>query len=68
MQESSSSFPALNPLKFSDPLRWLRLGYRDFVRCPDIGLFYGLCFMGMGWALLRVYEHATAYTLALSAG
>ena len=68
MQESSSTFPALNPLKLSDPLRWLRLGYRDFVRCPDIGLFYGLCFMGMGWALLRVYEHATAYTLALSAG
>lgn len=66
--QPSGLFVPLHPLKWSDPLRWLVLGYRDFVRCPDIGLFYGLCFMGMGWALLRVYENATAYTLALSAG
>jgi uncharacterized membrane protein len=43
-------------------------GWRDFVRAPGIGLFYGACFMVMGWALLKVYEHAPAYMLALSAG
>ncbi|NWG74535.1 MAG: DUF2189 domain-containing protein [Rubrivivax sp.] len=59
---------ALRPLGFADPLRWLALGWRDFVRAPLIGLFYGACFMVMGWALLRVFEHAPAYTLALSAG
>ena len=59
---------ALNPLRFSDPFRWLALGWRDFVRAPGIGLFYGAVFMVMGWALLKVYEHAPAYTLALSAG
>jgi uncharacterized membrane protein len=58
----------LRPLSFGDPLRWLMLGWRDFVRCPGIGLFYGACFMVMGWALLAVYEHAPAYTMALSAG
>lgn len=58
----------LNTLSWRDPLRWLRLGWRDFVRCPAIGVFYGGCFMVMGWALLEVFRHAPAYTLALSAG
>jgi len=58
----------LNPLSFKDPLRWLRLGWRDFLQAPAIGVFYGLCFMVMGWALLKVYENAPAYMLALSAG
>jgi uncharacterized membrane protein len=65
---SPSALPALNPLRWSDPLRWLALGWRDFTRAPVIGLFYGACFMVMGWALLKVYESAPAYTLALSAG
>jgi uncharacterized membrane protein len=58
----------LNPLRVADPLRWLQLGWRDFVRSPGIGLFYGGCFTIMGWALLKVYESAPAYVLALSAG
>ena len=58
----------LNELGFRDPLRWLALGLRDFRRAPAIGLFYGGVFMVMGWALLKVYEQAPAYTLALSAG
>ena len=58
----------LNTLRASDPLRWLALGLRDFARAPWIGLFYGTAFMVMGWALLKVYEQAPAYTLALSAG
>jgi uncharacterized membrane protein len=58
----------LNRLGFADPLRWLLAGWRDFMRCPGIGLFYGGCFMVMGWALLKVYERAPAYMLALSAG
>jgi uncharacterized membrane protein len=58
----------LNPLNFADPLHWLAAGWRDFIRCPLIGLFYGGCFMVMGWALLKVYEAAPAYVMALSAG
>ena len=60
--------PPLRTLRPSDPLRWLVLGWRDFRRAPAIGLFYGACFMAMGWALLGVFQHAPAYTLALSAG
>ena len=58
----------LKLLHYGDPLRWLAAGARDFLRAPAIGLFYGACFMVMGWALLKVYESAPAYTLALSAG
>jgi uncharacterized membrane protein len=58
----------LNPLTWADPPRWLAAGWRDFLRCPGIGLFYGACFMVMGWALLEMYERAPAYVMALSAG
>ncbi|MEY3251783.1 MAG: hypothetical protein RL227_756 [Pseudomonadota bacterium] len=58
----------LRPLGWRSPLRWLRAGWNDFQRAPLIGLFYGGCFMVMGWALMKVFEHAPAYTLALSAG
>lgn len=58
----------LRPLGFGDPLHWLRAGWHDFVRAPFIGLFYGGCFVVMGWALMTMYEHAPAYVLALSAG
>ncbi len=50
------------------PLRWLKLGWRDFTRAPVIGLFYGACFAAMGWALLLLFQRAPAYVLALSAG
>ncbi len=58
----------ITSLRAGDPLRWLRLGWADFVRCPRIGLFYGLCFFLMGHALLAVFRAAPAYVLALSAG
>jgi uncharacterized membrane protein len=60
--------PALRTLQLHDPFVWLLLGWRDFIRAPGLGLFYGACFTAMGWALMKVFEHAPAYTLALSAG
>ncbi len=65
---ADGGLPRLNTLAYADPLRWLAAGWRDFLRAPGIGLFYGACFVVMGWALLKVYENAPAYTLALSAG
>lgn len=58
----------LRPLGLAAPFHWLVLGLGDFRRAPGIGLFYGACFAGMGWALLRVFEQAPAWVLALSAG
>lgn len=57
----------LKPLHPRQPVTWLVLGWRDFKRAPAIGLFYGACFVAMGWALLTVYQNAPAYVLALSA-
>lgn len=70
MQDGSAISPpiTLRTLAWQAPLHWLVLGWRDFKRAPFIGLFYGACFMAMGWALLTVFEHRPAYTLALSAG
>lgn len=58
----------LNRLRFADIPAWLAAGWRDFLQAPTIGVFYGTCFVGMGWALLKVFEHAPAYVLALAAG
>jgi uncharacterized membrane protein len=58
----------LRPLSFADPLRWLALGWKDYRRSPWIGMFYGLVFIVMGWAIAKVFEHAPPYTLALSGG
>ncbi|MFG5408631.1 DUF2189 domain-containing protein [Piscinibacter sakaiensis] len=58
----------LQPLGWRDPFRWLALGWRDFRRCPGIGLFYGTAFAVMGGLLMKVFAAAPAYTLALSAG
>jgi uncharacterized membrane protein len=60
--------PRLVKLRLGDPLRWLARGWSDFTRHPGIGLYYGFAFLSMGWLLLLVFEHAPAYTLALSAG
>jgi uncharacterized membrane protein len=58
----------LKPLRFADPFRWLVAGWRDFRRAPGIGLFYGACFAAMGWLLLKAFQNAPAWTVALSAG
>jgi uncharacterized membrane protein len=68
-EESASIFSLpLAELRMGDPIRWLQLGWADFVRCPRIGLFYGLCFFAMGHALMAVFQSAPEYVLALSAG
>ncbi|MFM2074773.1 MAG: hypothetical protein RJB34_1078 [Pseudomonadota bacterium] len=67
--ESDSIFALpLADLHMRDPIHWIQLGWADFVRCPRIGLFYGLCFFAMGHALMAVFQRAPEYVLALSAG
>jgi uncharacterized membrane protein len=64
---SGDAATELRTLGFGEPLRWLVRGAHDYVSHPAISLFYGICFMAMGWAVLKVYEHAPAYTLVMSA-
>ena len=67
-EESADFLVALRSLAFADPFRWLARGTLDFLRAPAIGLFFGGCFVAMGWALLAVFKNAPAYVLGLSAG
>ena len=67
-EEGADFLLALRPLTLADPLRWLAAGAHDFLRAPAIGLFFGGCFVAMGWALLAVFENAPAYVIGLSAG
>jgi uncharacterized membrane protein len=67
-EATTSLVVPLRTVSFADPLRWLAQGARDFAQAPAIGLFFGACFVGMGWALLAVFRNAPAYVLGLSAG
>jgi uncharacterized membrane protein len=67
-EDAASFLVELQRLAPLDPFRWIALGWRDFRQAPRIGLFFGACFVGMGWALLTVFENAPAYVLGLSAG
>lgn len=67
-QEPADFLVALNKLAFADPFRWLARGMQDFLGAPAIGLFFGGCFVAMGWALVLAFESAPAYLLGLSAG
>ncbi len=58
----------LNSVPMTAPFGWWLSGWRDFFKCPGIALFFGLCFFIMGHILLRAFESATEYVLALSAG
>ena len=66
--EGGALATGLRPLRWTDPLHWLAAGWRDFIRCLGLGLFYGAAFVAMGYALMKVFEEAPAYVLALSAG
>jgi uncharacterized membrane protein len=58
----------INPIRFSDPFRWLWLGLRDLVSQPWISLFYGFCFWLMALILLAVFKSNPEYTLSAVSG
>jgi uncharacterized membrane protein len=66
--EPPSFLPTLRAVVWQDPFRWLAAGWRDFLRQPAIGLFYGACFVAMGWAMVWVFLRQPAYTLVLASG
>jgi uncharacterized membrane protein len=63
-----SVLPKLKPVRLNDPWRWLAAGWADFKAYPHIGLFYGLCFVLMGAALIWAFVRQPAYLLALAGG
>ena len=68
LARQDTPLPALRPVTLRDPLRWLAAGWHDFSHPPGIGLFYGACFVGMGWAMAWMFARQPAYMLALAGG
>ncbi len=52
----------------SAPFVWLARGWRDLLRCPGLGAFYGLCFWVMAQVLALVFRHSPEYTLSIVSG
>jgi uncharacterized membrane protein len=65
---TGAGLPKIAELRAADPLRWLISGWRDFVRAPAIGLFYGGCFTGMGIAIAWAFVNSPQWLLALCGG
>lgn len=65
---TDAGLPEVATLRIGDPLRWLRLGWRDFMQAPAIGLFYGTCFTGMGLTLAWAFVSSPQWLLALCGG
>lgn len=69
---ASAAAPAgalrIRTLSWHSPLRWLGLGFRDYLHHPGIGLFYGICFWSMAVILGLVFQHSPEYTMTIVSG
>ena len=52
MGNSVPLYAPCRKLSFSDPFRWLKMGWQDFRRAPWHSLAYGAIFVVIGWLLL----------------
>ena len=66
--ENARETPRVNPLRFADPIRWLRAGAQDAWAHPGIALFYGVCFWVMALVLGAVFQHKPEYTMSITSG
>ena len=55
-------------LGWRDPLRWLRDGARDVLRCPVLSLSYGVLFTAVAWMLGALLRESPQYALLLGSG
>jgi uncharacterized membrane protein len=55
-------------LRWSDPFRWLGLGWRDLMAHKGIGLFFGFCFFMMALVLGAVLRGKPEYAISIASG
>lgn len=58
----------LQPLRLSDPVCWLRSGWRDLLAAHGIALFYGICFWLMAVVLGAVFRNLPQHTRSFVSG
>lgn len=57
--------PHDDQLPLDRPWNWLERGWRDFVRTPEIGLFYGCALVAASWAMALTLAVAGEFHLLL---
>lgn len=53
-------------LPLGEPLHWVALGFRDFLRAPAVGIAYGLMVAVMGWLVFALGNHPYFIAAAVS--
>jgi uncharacterized membrane protein len=64
----SASLNVSHPLPVGSAFRWLLEGFEEMQRTGFRGLFYGLVFVVMGYAIEGVYDNLWQMTMGLTAG
>lgn len=60
--------PAIQKVDSGAPLQWLKLGWRDMQATRFSGLFYGIVFVIMGWAINWIYATHWQLTMGMTSG
>lgn len=60
--------PAVRPIGFDAPFRWLARGFGDMRATKLRGSFYGFLFVVMGYLIALVYETKWQLTMGMTAG
>lgn len=68
VEASPPPMPRVNSLDAKAPLTWLSQGWKDLVNTRFRGLFYGLVFVFMGYAIVWVYATKWQLTMGLIGG
>lgn len=67
-QALTPDMPSVNSVEFSAPMQWLKLGWDDMLAARFYGMFYGLVFVLMGWAISWMYANRWQLTMGLVGG
>lgn len=65
---AASAEAVLQPLRWSDPLRWLALGWRDVRAAPGIAVFFGGCYWAMAALIGWLFRARPEYVMSLASG
>ena len=62
---STLDLPGIKRVSFNAPLKWLALGWRDYLQSPWSSSFYGLVFVLLGYAVTAATTDQEARTTLL---
>lgn len=67
-EPEAPSLPGIRAVQTTAPLQWLKRGWKDLVNTRFRGVFYGLVFVLMGYAITWIYATKWQLTMGLIGG